>query len=444
MRNLEPWVLAYLLNSVWQVPLLFACGWVAARALRTAEAALEHRGWVTVALLQSVLPACTALPCWPGLLARAWGASAVGQAQVSVRMGAGLAAGALHAPAAALLPVAILYGAVTVWFAGRFLLRCLSLGAIRRGAEPLTLEGDAALCWERCSERFGVRGARIAVSVRIDGPSTMGLGRKLVLLPSRMVARLVGADLEIVIAHEFAHMRRNDFLKNFLYELLALPVRYHPLCALTRERVTESREMVCDQMAAAFTGRRAYTRSLLRLASLLLEGAPATAAHAIGIFDANTLERRLMRLTENRGQMGAGRRAASLAGCAVLGMGMCGSAVALGLHGEAGVAAGESSAAKPAGPSMVSSGVMAGNVLTKVAPKYPDAAKRAKIQGAVVLEAVIGKDGTVENLQVVSGPEELAPSAIEAVRQWTYKPFLLNGDPVEVKTDITVTYSLAK
>jgi outer membrane biosynthesis protein TonB len=57
---------------------------------------------------------------------------------------------------------------------------------------------------------------------------------------------------------------------------------------------------------------------------------------------------------------------------------------------------------------------------------------------------VIGKDGTVEELRVASGPKELQQSSLDAVRQWIYKPFLLNGDPVEVKTTINVVYSLAK
>jgi protein TonB len=77
-----------------------------------------------------------------------------------------------------------------------------------------------------------------------------------------------------------------------------------------------------------------------------------------------------------------------------------------------------------------------------VQPKYPEAAKAAKIQGTIVLEAIISKTGTVENLHIISGPDELQPSSLDAVRQWTYKPYLLNGDPVEVTTTIKVIYSL--
>jgi TonB family protein len=85
---------------------------------------------------------------------------------------------------------------------------------------------------------------------------------------------------------------------------------------------------------------------------------------------------------------------------------------------------------------------MAGQILFRVNPVYPPDAKTNHIEGAVVLNAVISTTGTVEKLNVVSGPVELTPSAIDAVRQWKYKPYLLNGMPTEVETTITVSYHL--
>ena len=87
---------------------------------------------------------------------------------------------------------------------------------------------------------------------------------------------------------------------------------------------------------------------------------------------------------------------------------------------------------------------MAGNLISKVSPVYPPDAKKARIQGKVLLKAVIGKDGHVEHLDVVSGPSELQQSSVDAVRQWVYKPYLLNGDPIEVETTISVIYTLKK
>ena len=91
----------------------------------------------------------------------------------------------------------------------------------------------------------------------------------------------------------------------------------------------------------------------------------------------------------------------------------------------------------------VSAGVTTGLLIRKVQPVYPPLAKQARISGTVVLQAVIGKDGTIQNLRAVSGPPMLIQSAIDAVRQWKYKPYFLNGEPVEVDTQVTVNFTLA-
>ena len=90
----------------------------------------------------------------------------------------------------------------------------------------------------------------------------------------------------------------------------------------------------------------------------------------------------------------------------------------------------------------VSGGLMEAQLLTRVEPVYPPIARAAHVSGAVVLHATIGKDGMVERLEVVSGPEMLRASAMEAVRQWRYKPYLLGFQPVEVDTVITVNYRI--
>jgi len=91
----------------------------------------------------------------------------------------------------------------------------------------------------------------------------------------------------------------------------------------------------------------------------------------------------------------------------------------------------------------VSQGVTQGLLLRRIQPTYPPLAKQARIAGAVVLQAEISKDGSIQNLHVISGHPMLVPSAIEAVKQWKYKPYILNGEPVEVETTITVNFTLA-
>ncbi|MGA7683966.1 MAG: energy transducer TonB [Terriglobales bacterium] len=90
----------------------------------------------------------------------------------------------------------------------------------------------------------------------------------------------------------------------------------------------------------------------------------------------------------------------------------------------------------------VSQGVSTGLLIKKVQPNYPPLARQARIQGQVVLQAEISKEGTIQNLQLISGHAMLAPAAIEAVKQWRYKPYLLNGEPVAVETQVIVNFSL--
>jgi protein TonB len=90
----------------------------------------------------------------------------------------------------------------------------------------------------------------------------------------------------------------------------------------------------------------------------------------------------------------------------------------------------------------VSGGVIEGLLIHKITPDYPTLARQVRAQGQVILQATIGRDGTIQNLQVVTGHPLLMKSAVQAVRQWRYKPYLLNNEPVEVETQITVNFTL--
>lgn len=90
----------------------------------------------------------------------------------------------------------------------------------------------------------------------------------------------------------------------------------------------------------------------------------------------------------------------------------------------------------------ISQGVTQGMNISKVEPAYPKIALAARVTGVVLLKAVISKEGEIKELQALSGHPLLVPAAIEAVKQWRYRPYLLNGEPVEVETNITVTFQI--
>ena len=86
--------------------------------------------------------------------------------------------------------------------------------------------------------------------------------------------------------------------------------------------------------------------------------------------------------------------------------------------------------------------ILEGSLIRRVQPIYPPLARTARIQGPVILAAVISKEGTMEHVQAISGHPMLVPAAVAAVSQWRYKPYILNGEAIEVETQITVNFIL--
>jgi beta-lactamase regulating signal transducer with metallopeptidase domain len=137
-------------------------------------------------------------------------------------------------------------------------------------------------------------------STAIDDPVTVGVFHPAILLPSKVLPDLGEQDLSAIVAHEYGHIRRRDFLAHILCELISLPVAWHPGIRYLMSKISQTRELACDDYAAVRLGeRRLYARTLLRLASLCLH-APRGNAVELGIFDGENLETRIMILTEKR------------------------------------------------------------------------------------------------------------------------------------------------
>jgi TonB family protein len=448
VSDIETKTLEYLLNSLWQVPLIFAAAWIAARIARSSGPPMEHRIWVTALVLQTVVPACSFR--LESVLHKLWalllrGPSAAG-GLVHVVEGAATVSGAvaLRIPLEALTAVAAIYGCTLLYFAVRLGWGLYRTSVLTHQAESVTLTDEAMRHWQRCAAIFGCESARIAASPEMDGPVTVGGRQGVVLVPPRFLQSSAELDLDAVLAHEFAHMKRHDFLKNLVYGALSLPVAYHPFLWMTKSRIAETREMICDGMAAqAVDGTEPYVRSLMRLASLLVKGTPDKTLHAIGIFDANIFERRVMNLTQKRVEIKGVRRFAIAATCAAVGVATCASALALRMD----VATPSTTAAQNENgkPVKVAPAIMAEQSIYKKNPVYPPTAKETKdiLNGPVVLHVIIGKDGAVKHIQIKKSLRaDYDQSALEAVKDWTYKPFLLSGNPVEVETTVTVNYSM--
>jgi TonB family protein len=451
MKALEMWIVDYILNSVWQIPLIFAAAWLAARLVRPAGPRLEHRVWVGAVLAEAILPACH-FAIGDGLR-EIWGqfveliqtgiGGGTAAAHARVVLGPGTVVGAgFSLPAWLIAAITAAYSCVLLYCAVRLVWGLFRTSAMLRKAEPV----PAAVRFTGALGESGIAMAggdsvQILISSAIAGPVTLGIRSRALLLPEGFLDSVSERDLRAVLAHEFAHIERRDFAKNLLYGIISLPAIYNPALWLTIARLAETREMVCDEIAAeAVAGKEVYARSLLRLASMLVGPMPVRTLHAIGIFDANSFERRVMNLTQKRPIVRGVRRFALVAACVVVALGACASALALRFDFTA-------SATENAPPQKLHVGVKDLKIVSKVQPVYPVKAKEEKntINGAVILTATIGKDGAVEHLAVKQSlRDDYDQSAMDAVRLWRYEPYLLNGDPVEVETEVTIIYSIEK
>ena len=450
--RMEPWLLSYLFNAMWQIPLVFAAAWVAARMLRGADPCVEHRLWVGALLLQVALPACNIriTSVWDQLRAAciSWYRGDVNQGNIRVIFGPAMVNGhLLHLPPALLAGISFAWVGCLSYFAARLAWGLWQTHILARAATRLTLGGEAALRWEECCHRFQVSAhpPEIATSPHGVGPVTVGIRRGTLLLPPGFLEDITAAELDVVLAHEFAHIARHDFLKNLLYGMLSLSIAWHPLLWRTRAHLDESRELLCDAMAAqAVAGPKEYARSLLRLAAMLSSRIPVRACHALAILnlttDARTLERRIMTLTHKHRSMSTARRIALAAACALITLTTCTSALAL--HTDVAALNPFGAMGTPA-QIHVGSGVMARQKISGQNPEYPPEAKSKKVQGKVVLAVTIGKDGIPRNIHATKSPStSLSKSAIDAVRTWHYRPYLVNGEPVDVETIVNVIYNL--
>jgi beta-lactamase regulating signal transducer with metallopeptidase domain len=134
-------------------------------------------------------------------------------------------------------------------------------------------------------------------STAIDDPVTVGVFHPAILLPSKLLPDLGEPELSAILAHECGHICRRDFAVHLLCQLISLPVAWHPGIGYLMSKISQTRELACDDYAAARLGkRRSYANTLLHLASLCLR-VPRGNAAGLGIFDGDNLETRIMRLT---------------------------------------------------------------------------------------------------------------------------------------------------
>ncbi|HVQ37308.1 MAG TPA: M56 family metallopeptidase, partial [Pyrinomonadaceae bacterium] len=157
---------------------------------------------------------------------------------------------------------------------------------------------------ERCCSAFRLKQVPIMCTTLSSTPGVVGGRQPMVVLPQSLFGELPAETLYSILGHEMAHIARRDFQWNVVYEILWLPISFHPLAGFLKKQIEKTRELACDEMVTEkLLAPVVHARSLIRIAGVLIN--PAAQALTLGIFDGNILEERIMKLTCKTRRLGA-------------------------------------------------------------------------------------------------------------------------------------------
>jgi len=435
-------VVSYALNAAWQTPLLAAAGWLAARLLRRCGPREQHRAWVATLMASALapgLPICRAV--FHAAVLRYEGA-APGASFTAFYIGdtGGLAhAGVFLLPVWLIGGLFVLYTGSLLYFSTRLIWLLFAARRLVRGACPGVWTPATRVLWQRARQVFAPADAAVLISAGVNGVVTIGARRPSILLPAGWLSQSDEQEMLSALGHEMAHVLRHDYAKNLLYEIASIAVAFHPVTWIVKNQIVETREMTCDRLVVdRLMDTKAYRQSLLRLAQRMISTRPP-AVHAVGIFDGNILEKRIMVMRTKRAILGTLARA-GLAGCVAFLL--------------AATIAGGTALARPVYAShqdepwgavyKIAGAVTAPVVIHSVEAQISDKARRAKYQGVCLISLVVDAQGNPQNIRVARAlGMGLDKQAIEAIRQYKFKPAVKDGQtPVPVAITIEVDFRL--
>jgi len=446
MNSLSGIVASYLVNCMWQIALLATAGWLVSRLLNKLGPQVDHFIWVFTLGLAILTPA---LPLLRGLWALLFAPNHPGaQTEIAFAATQGSSAnltGAFVLSAVLLFPLIVLYTASLFYFAARLVWSLHSTTMLVRNAHPAELTPEREEIWHRCKQSFSLAGVRILSSPSISGPVTLGFWNPLLLVPPDFSASCPSQDFLAALAHECAHIQRRDYQKNLFLEVATLPVAFHPATWMLKSRIAQTREMICDTMATKqLIDLRSYTRSLLRLATAIATTSRVSASHAIGIFDANILEKRIMILNVKKQHCSSGLKYGLIIPATLFLISVTAAGAAMAVVVEPDTSPQTSGQAKPYDHVYrVGKDVTAPVPLASVEAEYPKSAsnQHGKFDGVCLVGLVVDPNGMPRDVHIIrSLRPDFDANAIKAVEKYRFTPANRHGKPVAVALRVEVNF----
>ena len=304
METISRPMLTFLLNAAWQIPVAAAVAAVVCRLLRKGPASHRHTVWVA-ALAAAILlpvasirrPATEDLLSFPTSLATTPSAGAPADAHANSPRptpSPALPPRSISIAATASSVLLAAYFAFLIWRLFRLLRASLHTIRVRRSARAAEIPSQLDQVRSRCEDAFALERVELLFSPEVSGPVTAGGA---IILPEMLREENSEDVLTTAVGHEMAHIARRDFACNFVYEVLLLPIGFHPAAWLIRRWIERTREMACDEMVTnRLIDARTYARSIVSIATAMT--ALPQPGYTLGVFDGGMLEERIRRLVE--------------------------------------------------------------------------------------------------------------------------------------------------
>ncbi len=445
MKTISQVTLNFLLNASWQVAFIAAVSSLSSWLLRDTLARYRHLVWVAALMISFALPWISSLKRADFTAPASRSASAATVVIPTELKEADESGSTVKAPAR-LLERAFTVSSRTGFLALSLYLLFLSYRsaklifawrrtrAIRQSASTAQITPVFADVIERCKAIVGFENLDLGTSPLASVPMTLGIRHPLVILPERLLLDANKDLLITAIGHELAHVQRRDYFWNLLYELLYLPLAFHPAAALIRRRINQTRELSCDEfVTATLLTPEAYARSLVKLAAYALPaGRHATLTLGITI---DLLEVRIMSILRKAKSSTRRRNLLLLAASMLLAM-PCVATAAFGL----GIDINLPDSAIPQTPAKVPT-----VAIERAEPEYTEDARTNKIEGTVTLRTNVGPDGLVRTVTVIRPLyPSLDRSAVEAMKKWRFEPLIADGQPVSRDLTVDMLFNLSQ
>ena len=305
MIRVSEFILNFLVNSLWQIPVIYGLAVLGACLLRNNSARYRHTVWVTALFFCLIAPAITAIevvPAYtitPSQVVKTTADNADDQTAPDHTRRRRSSQIVVDATPRKMQVISAAYLLFLAFGAIRFTRLWLAKERLRRSVSFEGLTASIEIAMRRCRAVFGIERVQLARSPLARVPYTLGIRRPLIVLPDSFCGDVDAETLLSVIGHEMAHVQRKDFLTKLLCELVSLPISFHPFTWLFNRQIERERELACDEVVTQQVLKPAtYARSLLRAADLSLM--PARRSVMLSVFDGRMLEERIRQLTRRR------------------------------------------------------------------------------------------------------------------------------------------------